>query len=134
MIPGRLALLAALAALLASASADVLAQKAQSRVPAPRGPLTMEEQATVKLFESSAPHNASGSLPILELDEEGLRLDRQGIIAPADLERAVGLPIDASAPLPAHFPPMQVPAGLLDDLSPAAATRTLMGMLYPEAE
>ena len=79
------------------------------------------------LFESSAPHNASGSLPILELNEQGLRLDRQGIIALADLERAVGLPIDARAPIPAHFSPMQVPAGLLDDLSQAAATRTLVG-------
>ena len=33
------------------------------------------------LFESSAAHNASGSLPILELNEQGLRLDREGIIA-----------------------------------------------------
>ena len=86
------------------------------------------------LFESSAPHNASGSLPILELNEQGLRLDREGIIALADLERAVGLPIDATAPIPAHFPPMQVPAGLLDELSPAAAARTLVGLLYPDAE
>ncbi|SFS17941.1 tRNA A37 threonylcarbamoyladenosine synthetase subunit TsaC/SUA5/YrdC [Microbacterium sp. cf046] len=86
------------------------------------------------LFESSAPHNALGSLPILELNGEGLRLDRQGIIALADLERAVGLSIDASKPIPAHFPPMQVPAGLLDDLSPAAATRTLVGLLYPDAK
>lgn len=83
------------------------------------------------LFEWSAPHNASGSLPIFELNEEGLRLDREGIIAFADLQRAVGLPIDASAPVPAHFPPMPVPAGLLDDLPPAAATRTLLGLLYP---
>jgi hypothetical protein len=50
------------------------------------------------LFESSAPHNASGSLPILE------------------------------------FPPLQVPPGLLDDLTPAAATRSLLGLLYPAAK
>ncbi len=83
------------------------------------------------LFESSAPHSASGSLPILEMNEGGLRLDRLGIIAPADLERAVGLPIDADAPIPAHFPPLRVPDGLLDDLSPAAATRALVDLLYP---
>ena len=55
MIPRRLALLAALVTLLAPASPDALAQKAQARAPAPRGPLTTEEQATVRLFESSAP-------------------------------------------------------------------------------
>jgi tRNA A37 threonylcarbamoyladenosine synthetase subunit TsaC/SUA5/YrdC len=86
------------------------------------------------LFESPAQHSASGSLPILELGRGGLKLDRQGIIAHSHLERAAGLPIDASAAIPAHFPPMPVPQGLLDDLPPAEATRTLLGLLYPGQE
>jgi 2-alkenal reductase len=54
MKSGRLALLAALAAFLFPGS-GALAQKAQSRTPAPRGPLTPRRQATVKLFESAGP-------------------------------------------------------------------------------
>src|SRR5688572_8921571 len=55
MIPGRLVLLAALAAFLMPAAPDALAQKAQVRSPAPRGPLTAEEQSTIKLFEAASP-------------------------------------------------------------------------------
>jgi 2-alkenal reductase len=52
---GWLASRAAATALLLPAAPDAFAQKAQARTPAPRGPLTAEEQATVKLFESAAP-------------------------------------------------------------------------------
>lgn len=83
------------------------------------------------LFEPAAMHEASGSLPILELNPDGLRLDRHGIIALADLERAVGEPIDATGAVPAHFPPMAVPAALLDGLGPEAATAELLRLLYP---
>ncbi|MEI3867797.1 hypothetical protein V6S02_11990 [Microbacterium sp. CCNWLW134] len=85
------------------------------------------------LFESPARHAASGSLPILELNAKGLTLDREGIIAAADLQQAAGLPIDASAPTPPHFPPLPVPPGKLDGLAPAAATRILLDLLYPDA-
>jgi len=83
------------------------------------------------LFEPAAMHEASGSLPIVELNPDGLRLDRHGIIALADLERAVGEPIDATGAVPAHFPPMAVPAALLDGLGPEAATAELLRLLYP---
>lgn len=83
------------------------------------------------LFAPTAVHSASGSLPILELRPDGLRLDRHGIIAVADLEKAIGQPIDAAAAVPAHFPPMAVPAGWLDGLDPAAATAALLQLLYP---
>lgn len=83
------------------------------------------------LFEPSAMHEASGSLPILELNPGGLRLDRHGIIALADLEAAVGEPIDATGAIPAHFPPMAVPPALLDGLGPEEATAELLRLLYP---
>jgi len=83
------------------------------------------------LFQPAAMHEASGSLPILELNPDGLRLDRHGIIALADLERAVGEPIDATDAIPAHFPPMAVPPGLLEGLGPEAATAELLRLLYP---
>lgn len=85
------------------------------------------------LFEPAAVHAASGSLPILELRPEGLRLDRHGIIAVADLEQAVGEPIDADGAAPAHFPPMTVPAGRLDGLAPPEATAVLLDLLYPRS-
>lgn len=83
------------------------------------------------LFQPAAMHEASGSLPILELHPDGLRLDRHGIIALPDLEAAVGRPIDATRAIPAHFPPMPVPAALLDGLGPEAATAELLRLLYP---
>ena len=83
------------------------------------------------LFQPAAMHEASGSLPILELNPDGLRLDRHGIIALADLEAAIGAPIDASDAIPAHFPPMAVPPGLLEGLDPEAATAELLRLLYP---
>jgi tRNA A37 threonylcarbamoyladenosine synthetase subunit TsaC/SUA5/YrdC len=84
------------------------------------------------LFQPMAMHVASGSLPIIELHpDEGLRLDRQGIIAHPDLETAIGESIDASQAIPAHFPPMAVPPGLLDGLDPADATAELLRLLYP---
>jgi tRNA A37 threonylcarbamoyladenosine synthetase subunit TsaC/SUA5/YrdC len=84
------------------------------------------------LFQPMAMHEASGSLPIIELHpDEGLRLDRQGIIAHPDLETAIGESIDASQAIPAHFPPMAVPPGLLDGLDPADATAELLRLLYP---
>jgi tRNA A37 threonylcarbamoyladenosine synthetase subunit TsaC/SUA5/YrdC len=84
------------------------------------------------LFQPVAMHEASGSLPIIELHpDEGLRLDRQGIIAHADLEHAVGEAIDASEAIPAHFPPLAVPPALLDGLGPADATAELLRLLYP---
>ncbi|MGW4928362.1 hypothetical protein ACWEOH_04340 [Agromyces sp. NPDC004153] len=84
------------------------------------------------LFQPEVLHEASGSLPILELHpDEGLRLDRHGIIAHADLETAIGESIDASQATPAHFPPMVVPPGLLDGLDPADAMAELLRLLYP---
>lgn len=83
------------------------------------------------LFEAVFEHAASGSLPILELGPAGIRLDRHGIIALADLESATGEHIDAASAIPAHFPPMAVPPGLLEGLSPHEATAELLAMLYP---
>lgn len=84
------------------------------------------------LFQPDAMHEASGSLPILELDPDGgLRLDRQGIIAHADLEAATHESIDASQAIPAHYPPIAVPPALLDGLDPADATAELLRLLYP---
>ena len=83
------------------------------------------------LFEAVYEHAASGSLPILELGPAGIRLDRHGIIALADLESATGEQIDAADAIPAHFPPMPVQPGLLDGLSPGDATAKLLELLYP---
>ena len=84
------------------------------------------------LFQPEAMHEASGSLPILQLDpDDGLLLDRQGIIAHADLETATHESIDATRAIPAHFPPMAVPPGLLEGLDPADATAELLQLLYP---
>src|SRR6187402_1731143 len=55
---GRLAILAALAAVLLPAAPAALAQKggaAPPRATAPRGPLTADEQATIRLFEAASP-------------------------------------------------------------------------------
>ena len=86
------------------------------------------------LFEAAFVHAASGSLPILELGPAGIQLDRHGIIAHADLEAASGVRIDADGAIPAHFPPMVVPPGLLDGLSPGEATAELLALLYPGPE
>jgi tRNA A37 threonylcarbamoyladenosine synthetase subunit TsaC/SUA5/YrdC len=83
------------------------------------------------LFQPLAVHDASGSLPILELNPDGLRLDRHGIISLPDLEAAIGEQIDATGAIPAHFPPLQVPRTLLRDLTPEAATAKLLELLYP---
>ena len=83
------------------------------------------------LFEAVFEHAASGSLPILELGPAGIRLDRHGIIALADLESATGEDIDAANAIPAHFPPMRVQPGLLEGLSPDEATAELLDLLYP---
>ena len=90
-----------------------------------------ERHGLSMLFEPAAVHAASGSLPILELRPDGLRLDRHGIIAVADLEAAIGEPIPSDAAAPAHYPPMTVPPGLLDDRTPAEATQLLLELLYP---
>ena len=91
-----------------------------------------ERHSLAVLFQPDTLHEASGSLPILELHPgAGLRLDRQGIIALGDLERAVGAPIDASQAIPSHFPPMAVPPALLDGLDPEHATAELLRLLYP---
>jgi tRNA A37 threonylcarbamoyladenosine synthetase subunit TsaC/SUA5/YrdC len=83
------------------------------------------------LFEAAFQHAASGSLPILELDPAGIRLARHGIIALADLEAAIGESVDAEGAIPAHFPPLVVPPGLLDGVSPEEATMKLLALLYP---
>ena len=90
-----------------------------------------ERHELALLFQPAAMHEASGSLPILQLDPDGLRLDRQGIIAHHDLETAIGESIDATQAIPAHFPPMAVPPALLDGLDPADATAELLRLLYP---
>ncbi len=84
------------------------------------------------LFEATAVHSASGSLPILDLAGDRLRLDRHGIIAVADLEAATGEHIEVSeSAASAHFPPMPVPRELLDGLAPAEAAEELLELLYP---
>ncbi len=84
------------------------------------------------LFEATAVHAASGSLPILELRADRLWLDRHGIIAVADLEAAIGAAVEVSeTAAPAHFPPMPVPPGLLDAVAPPEAAEELLELLYP---
>lgn len=84
------------------------------------------------LFPPVTGHAATGSLPILELRPDGVRLDRRGIIALADLERALGRPIPADNAIPAHFPPLVVDESSLAGRSTAEVAATLLRLLYPE--
>jgi tRNA A37 threonylcarbamoyladenosine synthetase subunit TsaC/SUA5/YrdC len=84
------------------------------------------------LFPPVTAHAATGSLPILELRPDGIRLDREGIVALADLERAVGGPIPAADAIPAHFPSLEVDPEDLRDLSPPEVSAALLRLLYPD--